>query len=209
MIALPDVNQSVGVYVVEWETELYSRIEDTNDGSLTIATPSDGRAERPLPRGAVVYIDWICERGVVRVRGVVSEFVRIPIPGTLVVVDGEPEVHQRRNYVRASAHLDVIASPIRGRKDDPRPADIKGTTSDMSGGGMRVRFQGFDADVNERLSLVVMMPDETTIEVVGKITRRMPPDTYCIEFDEIDQRAQERVVRLVFDRLRNRGGKAA
>ena len=210
MIALPNINQSVGVYVVEWETELRSRIEETAEGSLTIAMPSDGRTERPLPRGAVVYLDWICDRGVVRVRGVVSEFVRIPIPAVLVVIDGEPEIHQRRNYVRASTNLIVKATPDRlPAADEEEVPSVQGTTFDMSGGGMRVRLQGFEAKLNDRITFDITMPDETVIQAVGKITRRPLPDVYCIQFEEIDKRAQERVVRLVFERLRSLAGRAA
>ena len=210
MIALPNINQSVGVYVVEWETELRSRIEDTAEGSLTIAMPSDGRTERPLPRGAVVYLDWICDRGVVRVRGVVSEFVRIPIPAVLVVIDGEPEIHQRRNYVRASTNLIVKATPDRlPAADEEEVPSVQGTTFDRSGGGMRVRLQGFEAELNDRIRFDITMPDETVIQAAGKITRRPLPDVYCIQFEEIDKRAQERVVRLVFERLRSLAGRAA
>ena len=210
MIALPNINQSVGVYVVEWETELRSRIEDTGEGSLTIAMPSDGRTERPVPRGAVVYLDWICDRGVVRVRGVVSEFVRIPIPALLVVIDGEPEIHQRRNYVRASTNLVVKATPDRlPAADEEEVPSVQGTTFDMSGGGMRVRLQGFEAELNDRIKFDITMPDETVIQAAGKITRRPLPDVYCVQFDEIDKRAQERVVRLVFERLRSLAGRAA
>lgn len=210
MIALPNINQSVGVYVVEWETELRSRIEDVGEAALTIAMPSDGRSERPLPRGAVVYLDWICDRGVVRVRGVVSEFVRIPIPALLVIVDGEPEIHQRRNYVRASTNLTVVATPDRARKsDEEQLPTFKGTTFDMSGGGMRVRLQGFEADLNDRIKFDITMPDESVIQAAGKITRRPLPDVYCVQFDEIDKRSQERVVRLVFERLRALAGRAA
>ena len=210
MIALPNINQSVGVYVVEWETELRSRIEDTGEGSLTIAMPSDGRTERPVPRGAVVYLDWICDRGVVRVRGVVSEFVRIPIPALLVVIDGEPEIHQRRNYVRASTNLVVKATPDRlPAADEEEVPSVQGTTFDMSGGGMRVRLQGFEAELNDRIKFDITMPDETVIQAAGKITRRPLPDVYCIQFEEIDKRAQERVVRLVFERLRSLAGRAA
>ena len=210
MIALPNLNQSIGVYVVEWETELRSRIEDTGEGSLTIAMPSDGRTERPLPRGEVVYLDWICDRGVVRVRGVVSEFVRIPIPALLVVIDGEPEIHQRRNYVRASTNLTIKATPDRlpetGEEVVP---SVNGTTFDMSGGGMRVRLQGFEAKLGDRIKFDITMPDETVIQAAGTITRRPLPDVYCVQFDEIDKRAQERVVRLVFERLRSLAGRAA
>ena len=210
MIALPNINQSVGVYVVEWETELRSRIEDTGEGSLTIAMPSDGRTERPVPRGAVVYLDWICDRGVVRVRGVVSEFVHIPIPALLVVIDGEPEIHQRRNYVRASTNLVLKATPDRlPTADEEEVPSVQGTTFDMSGGAMRVRLQGFEAELNDRIKFDITMPDETVIQAVGKITRRPLPDVYCVQFEEIDKRAQERVVRLVFERLRSLAGRAA
>jgi c-di-GMP-binding flagellar brake protein YcgR len=210
VIALPNINQSIGVYVVEWETELRSRIEDTGEGALTIAMPSDGRTERPLPRGAAVYLDWISDRGVVRVRGVVSEFVRIPIPALLVIIDGEPEIHQRRNYVRASANLAVKATPDRPRRADEENLPVhSGTTFDMSGGGMRVRLQGFEADLNDRVRFDITMPDETVIQAAGRITRRPLPDVYCVHFDEIERRAQERVVRLVFERLRSLAGRAA
>ena len=172
--------------------------------------PSDGRTERPVPRGAVVYLDWICDRGVVRVRGVVSEFVRIPIPALLVVIDGEPEIHQRRNYVRASTNLVVKATPDRlPAADEEEVPSVQGTTFDMSGGGMRVRLQGFEAELNDRIKFDITMPDETVIQAAGKITRRPLPDVYCIQFEEIDKRAQERVVRLVFERLRSLAGRAA
>ena len=79
----------------------------------------------------------------------------------------------------------------------------------MSGGGMRVRLQGFEAKLNDRITFDITMPDETVIQAVGKITRRPLPDVYCIQFEEIDKRAQERVVRLVFERLRSLAGRAA
>lgn len=209
MIALPNINQSIGVYVVEWEIELRSRIEDAGNGSLTIAMPSDGRSERPLPRGAVVYLDWISDRGVVRVRGVVSEFVRIPIPALLIVVDGEPEIHQRRNYVRASANLTVEARPLRKREIDPEPVVVSGATFDMSGGGMRVRLRHYEGEIGDQLEIEVTLPDETVIEILGTVTRRPLPDVYCVQFDRIEKRAQERIVRLVFERLRAIAGRAA
>ena len=209
MIALPNINQSVGVYVVEWEIELRSRIEETGSSSLTIAMPSDGRSERPLPRGAVVYVDWICDRGVVRVRGVVSELVRIPIPALLVVIDGEPEIHQRRNYVRVSANLPVVATPIVESDDDVEVLSVQGTTFDMSGGGMRVRLPRSDTQVGDRLRFAIAMPDNTMIEAVGRITRRPLPDVYCVQFEEIETNVRERVVRLVFERLRTVAGRAA
>jgi c-di-GMP-binding flagellar brake protein YcgR len=219
VIALPNIYQSIGVYVVDWEVELRSRIEDASDGSLTIAMPSDGRSERPLPRGASVYLDWISDRGVVRVRGVVSEFVQIPIPALQIVIAGESEIHQRRNYVRASANLTVSAAPLRERDADAdadaeleaelEPWTVSGTTFDLSGGGMRVRFHGYEAEIGDRLRFEVVLPDETVIRVIGTITRRPLPEVYCVQFDEIDQRAQERVVRLVFERLRVLAGRTA
>lgn len=209
MIALPNVNKSVGIYVVDWEIELHSRIEETGTDSLTIAMPTDGRAEHPLPRGTVVYVDWISERGVVRVRGVVSEVVRIPIPALLIVVDSEPEIHQRRNYVRASANLPITATPIVDADGDAELRTVHGTTFDMSGGGMRVRLQNLDVEVDAVLCFTITMPDDTVIEAVGRITRQPLPDVYCVQFEEIDTKLRERVVRLVFERLRTVAGRAA
>ncbi len=209
MIALPNINQSIGVYVVEWEIELRSRIEDKSDGSLTIAMPSDGRSERPLPRGAVVYLDWISDRGVVRVRGVVSELVRIPVPALMIVIDGEPEIHQRRNYVRASANLTIVATPLSEHSAGVEPATLSGATFDLSGGGMRVRLRHYEGAIGARLRVELTLPDETVTEILATITRRPLPDVYCLQFDQIEKRAQEKIVRLVFERLRAIAGRAA
>ena len=209
MIALPNINQSIGVYVVEWEIELRSRIEDKSDGSLTIAMPSDGRSERPLPRGAAVYLDWISDRGVVRVRGVVSELVRIPVPALMIVIDGEPEIHQRRNHVRASANLTIEATPLSKHSAGVEPTTLSGATFDLSGGGMRVRLRHYEGAIGARLRLELTLPDETVTEILASITRRPLPDVYCLQFDQIEKRAQEKIVRLVFERLRAIAGRAA
>jgi c-di-GMP-binding flagellar brake protein YcgR len=209
MIGLPAISQAVGVYVVDWEVALRSRLEELDEVSLTIATPSDGRSERPLPRGSVVYLDWLSDRGLVRVRGIVSEVVHIPIPALRVIVDGKPEVHQRRNYVRTTASLPVAATPLPDRLTDMEPITMLATSFDISGGGMRLQLMRFEAEVGARLELEITMPDETVIDAVGAVTRRPLTDVYCIEFVEISKRDQERIVRFVFQQLRTQAGRAA
>jgi c-di-GMP-binding flagellar brake protein YcgR len=204
MSRLPEVGALVGVKVHEWNAHLASKVEELGAGVLGIAHPSDGRSEYDLPKGITVDIEWVTPRGLMRVRGQSGG----PRPGDalrvlLIELAGDPQVFQRRDYVRASAAVDVVVTSRFGGEP------IKGITLDVSGGGVQARLPGLSADVDTRLELELMLPEERSIVAEARVTRRATAEQYSLVFEQIEPKEQERLIRFVFQRLRGGAGKAA
>jgi hypothetical protein len=201
MTRLPDTGQRLGVLVHEWNARLVSSVEEAGAGVLTIALPSDGSSQFDLPAGAGVTLEWASPRGLMRVGGRSGGRAGDAIP---VELSGSPEVFQRRDYVRASTGVDVVVTPADGLT---MPA--RGTTVDVSGGGMQAHLPGLGIDVDDRVSVELDLPEEDPVLAEARVTRRPAAETFCFAFEQIDARDQERLIKFVFQRLRGAGGKAA
>src|SRR5206468_3435059 len=93
---LPKINELVLVRTGSPESVLRSRVEDAAPGVLTIAHPSDGLTAHRLATSTRVTLEWLVERGIGTVTGVVSAHVDIGIPALTVQLNTTPVVYQRR-----------------------------------------------------------------------------------------------------------------
>ena len=85
----------------------------------------------------------------------------------------------------------------------------EGTTIDVSGGGCQASLPGLRVEVDDRLTLELVLPEEAPIEVEARVIRCVGDDVFSLVFETIDAKEQERLIRFVFAKLRGAAGKAA
>jgi hypothetical protein len=194
----------VGVTVHEWNAHLASTLEEVGAGVVAIALPSDGRAEYDLPKGIALDLEWVTPRGLMRVRGHSAGARAGGAQGIAVELADEPQVFQRRDYVRASATVDVIAHRVAAFADP-----VAGSTIDVSGGGLQDALPGLRAEVDDRVEIEIAIPEEQPVRAEARVIRKATDDVFSLAFEQIEAKEQERLIRFVFQKLRGAAGKAA
>ena len=188
----PDVNALVTLTVPEVEGELHSRVEDLmDDGSILIAEPS-GEDVR-LATGSSLEIEWRLRSGVARQTATVVKHVDNGIATILIKPQDEPRVIQRRDYIRIDVLLTVFVETHLGQEG-------KGTTVDVSGGGMRAVVP-FELKDGQTVDFGIVLPDDER-EVRGKALtiRKVADETYAFGFSQIPEADRERLIKFVFAR---------
>jgi c-di-GMP-binding flagellar brake protein YcgR len=194
-VSLPQFSEHVGVRPDESGQRLNSRVEDVQPTRLLLATPTDGDNEVRLESNAGVAVEWVTPRGLARVAGRTGDTSRIHIPTVSIELLGRPEIFQRREYVRAAAaiQLEATVPGVAG--------DYEGMSVDLSGGGIRATLPQLDVEEGSQLNLWIGLPDRSA-EAKVRVLRRQDPDVYVLVFEEIAERDRERVIHLVFEKLR-------
>jgi hypothetical protein len=196
MKTLPPLNTLVLVRVGEPESVLRSRVEEVEDGFISIAYPSDGEVEHQLPVSTQVTLEWLVERGLCTATGAVFAFVTVGPPALRIKLDAEPIVYQRREHARAELvlELDVYLA-------DPDVPPVSGVTLDVSGGGLRaVMSATFAPDSLVRVS--VDLPDGRPVEALARVVAQRDDGVVAFKFDDIVADDRERLIRAVFTSYR-------
>ena len=186
----PDVNQRVVLHLGAG-TELSSRVEEhIGAREVLVARPFDGTVLRRLTPGQTVTVEWATQRGLARATGVVGDEYGIGVP-THAVAIGSVEVVQRRSHVRA-----LMVLELHGRRGSG--SEARGCTLDLSGAGMRFRFEGGALRPGDPMAVQLLPPEGPPLPAAGRVVRRADGDTYAMRFDEMDPADRERLIRLVF-----------
>ena len=140
-----------------------------------------------------LVLEYVSARGVVRFEGqaVLQErdLVRFE-------VSTEPEVTQRREFVRVPAVQTVVLD------DEAGSVSIDGKAIDLSGGGMLLSGSDrleLDSVVRFRLSLGAGVPE---IEGLARVVRADDGGRRALVFEEINQDERQRLIHFVFERQR-------
>ena len=150
----------------------------------------EAEQSRTIPEAEVEYNSL---RGVVRLHGqaVFEERGLVRFEPT-----SDPEVMQRRSFVRVHTPQVVTLSAIDGVKQSVN-------TIDLSGGGMLITgADGLEADEPVRFSLA-MGGGEPDIAGVARVVRITDGDRRALVFEQIDEADRQRLIRFVFDLMRN------
>ncbi|MGN6871960.1 MAG: flagellar brake protein [Solirubrobacteraceae bacterium] len=141
-----------------------------------------------------LVLEYVSARGVVRFEGqaVLQErdLVRFE-------VSTEPEVTQRREFVRVPAVQTVVLDNEAGS------VRIDGKAIDLSGGGMLLSGSDrleLDSVVRFRLSLGAGVPE---IEGLARVVRADDGGRRALVFEEIHQDERQRLIHFVFERQRD------
>jgi len=139
-----------------------------------------------------MLLESITSRGLVRLRGTIE---RLSDDLARFRVFTEPELVQRREFVRVTA-------PQRVRLDDLCGVVVDAHAVNVSGGGMLVSAkQAFepDADLNFSLTLDAGVPP---VEGRGQVVRCSEDNMLGIVFAAISSLDRDRLIRFIFDRQR-------
>jgi hypothetical protein len=138
-------------------------------------------------------LEYVSPRGVVRFRGQAvlqeQDLVRFE-------VSAEPEVTQRREFVRVPSLQNVVLG------GEPGAGKINGKAIDLSGGGMLLGgAAGLELDSVVRFRLGVG-DGEPDIEGQARVVRSDAEGRRALVFEQIDEDDRERLIHFVFARQR-------
>jgi hypothetical protein len=109
---------------------------------------------------------------------------------------GDPEVMQRRSFVRVHTPQAVTLRTVDGAKQSVH-------TIDLSGGGMLItEADGLDPDEPVRFSMY-LGDREPGVAGVARVVRIAGDDRCALVFEQIDESDRQRLIRFVFDLMRN------
>jgi hypothetical protein len=132
-------------------------------------------------------------RGVVRLHG---EAVFEDASVIRFEARGEAEVSQRRSFVRVSA-----PRPVRIEYDEI--VERRAHTIDISGGGMLlVGADGLKPDQQVRFTMS-LGPHELPVSGLARVVRIRDDGKRALVFEEIDEEDRQRLIRFVFECMRN------
>jgi c-di-GMP-binding flagellar brake protein YcgR len=191
----PPVNSLLILKLDDVEGDLHSRVEDVfDDDTLVIAQPSGaGIPQFAIETGRQVLVEWRIRSGIVRQEHTVLKHVDRGIASLVVQPIGEPTVIQRRDFIRVDVMLTVHVETHLGQ-------EARGTTTDLSGGGMRAIVPIGLSD-GQTIDVTIVLPaGEGEIRARAHTIRKVGEDTYAFGFSEIKETDRERVIRFVFAR---------
>jgi c-di-GMP-binding flagellar brake protein YcgR len=190
-----------------------SRIEEVNDTTLTLAMPFYRGQIVPLRPGLNIKVSFSKERIVYSFETTILKRVRPPLPLLIVKKPVEAERRQRRAWVRIELSIPVkyrrwkLGDSLQSNSDST--ADFTETSSiDISGGGMMFTTNE-KLQQGDLLFVSLEIPDFGPLNVKSRITRisRTPPAAKAkyfvgVEFLDLRENDQDRIVKIVFDRQR-------
>jgi c-di-GMP-binding flagellar brake protein YcgR len=191
----PPVNSLLVLTLEDVEGDLHSRVEDVlDDGTLVIAQPSG--ADTPqyaVATGRTMRLEWRMRSGIVRQEHTVLRHLDRGIASLVLQPVGEPTVIQRRDYIRVDVMLTIhIETHLQ--------QEARGTTIDLSGGGMRA-IVPIELSDGQTIAVTIVLPgDEGEVPCRAHTIRKLAEETYAFGFSEIKEKDRERVIRFVFAR---------
>jgi hypothetical protein len=169
---------------------LPATIEKADAASVTVALAvKDERIERLV--GHEIAVEITSGRGIHRYTGSLAA----QKAGLLtILLSGDVERIQRREFVRVAAHLDVTIQGI----DEEVGGDT--TTLDLSGSGMRIADK-FHLPLGIDVRITLQLPDGPPMSALGRVVRvGSDEDQKGIRFDSVSRADEDRLMRYIRDR---------
>jgi c-di-GMP-binding flagellar brake protein YcgR len=185
--------EHVGVVLPHVGT-LPATVESADGGIIAVALAvPDNRVQRL--EGREVSIESASARGIQRYTGTLKLGAR---PELLqVVVAGEAERIQRREWARIEAIVPVHVKPLN------EPGGGQTTSLNVSGGGVLINDPwNLPMGTDVRVELVTEGPDGPRIHALGRVVRSPQPDQKGIRFDDLARDDEERLIKFVRERER-------
>ena len=156
---------------------------------VLVLAVKDNRVQRLA--GQEVAVEYKTGRGIQRFGGI----LQIESGDQLrVVMKGEAERIQRREWARVEAHLPITVRGV----DEPLGGETQ--TLNISGGGVLVKDKwNLPLGIDVRIELEPE-PGGAPIRALGRVVRVANPDEKGVRIDSISREDEERLVRLVRDR---------
>jgi c-di-GMP-binding flagellar brake protein YcgR len=206
---------------IDVDSEIYkSNIQDVSEDCISISIPVNNHKYMPLSKGEKVDVIYYEEKNVYKFNTVV---VGRKIERILMIMLKKPEkvqICQRRNFVRVPLILDVLCAIFPLEKDlyhlNDQVEVFKACSVDMSGGGMKIVV---DVKMKDKLKygdiIIVTIPMENdSLTLKGKLVRisnnKDESKLTCgLSFIDMDRNSRERIIRVLFQIMRQHIKKGA
>ena len=188
---VPDPAGRHGVLTTAQGQELPVQTAERADEEVVLVILTDVET----PPGAVdpATLEYKTTRGIVRLHG---DAVFQPRSIVRFVAEGDAEVIQRRAFVRVHTPQEVTIVP----------EDAGGTrrvhSIDLSGGGVLLTSAP-TLHSGDRVEFAISLGNEAQIEGVARVVRAEHDGRRALAFEQIDEADRDRLIRFVFERLRD------
>jgi hypothetical protein len=143
--------------------------------------------------GSEVAVEYKTGRGIQRFGGILQLDSARP-EQLKVVLQGDVERVQRREWARVDAHLPISVKGI----DEPVGGETQ--TLNVSGGGVLIKDKwNMPLGIDVRIELTAE-PNSPPIKALGRVVRVAGQDEKGVRIDSISREDEERLVRLVRER---------
>ncbi len=139
-----------------------------------------------------LLLESITSRGVIRMHGTAT---KLDVDLYRFQPLGEPEVIQRREYVR-------IVAPQQVRLDDLAGVVVDTQSVNISGGGMLIAARDAIPEGTELKFTLGLERSEPPLIGLGRVVRCSEEHQLGIVFTEISDLDRDRLIRFIFDRQR-------
>ena len=169
-------------------------IESAGHGRLELALFA--RPETPIPwlESKEAEIECVGRRGIYRMAGTVAAEGGLRDAAVTLYVDGDPELTQRRDFVRVDATMPVTVRTADGAVDT--------FATNVSGGGFCVAGPA-TLVVDDVIAFALRLPDDPRVEGKARVVRDGERGMKACAIEEIDEASRELLVRFTFDRQRD------
>jgi len=201
------VNTRVDLVVEEDEYRgtYKTRVEDKLDKGIVVGMPMSQGTLIPLRPGTPVLLNYTDALASYSCHCKVLSRTKGTVPLLLLENPTKIDKVQRRSFVRVDTKLQIDFCHY--IKDDPNPEYLTGTVLDISGGGARL-ISDSKAIKNDVVRAIIHFPKEK-MEIKCNVAwvyseERNGKEKFFIgiEYRDIAERLQDRIIKYVFDRQR-------
>ena len=173
--------------------ELSVRTYDRRGEDVVLVVLADVGGPPPAAELDPATLEYPSARGVIRLQG---EAVFEDRSIVRFHAEGEPEITQRRAFVRVHAPREVtLDPPLAG-------GPLRAYTIDLSGGGMLLSGAPMLAEGDAVAFEMHVAADEEPIEGIARVVRVHDDGRRALAFAHIDEADRQRLIRFVFACLR-------
>lgn len=192
------------------EDAYWSRIEEINGDTITIAAPMKESLPIWIARGTKIRVDIPYEGKRYSFYATVLQVSEGDLSTWTITYPDKLETINLRAFFRLDVSLDAAV-----KLDEEDARWCKCMVTNLSGNGALLSIKkDFPAEVDAEVVLRLALPDEDVMELVGKVVRRSEvpsaPDLVqlALHFPDITSFAQDRIMKYLFEqqrKLRQRG----
>jgi len=202
----PEESSFADVTLVTRGVTVTASVEVSSTGLVVVRPSADGPPDAgTIQAGDPVEIYWVGGHEERTLKGTVSEIDGGAEPRWHLSVAGQAERSQRRKAVRGPVQIPVLIPWAGGQ--------MKGTTVDLSEGGMRALMEGWGVPPEPGTpSQITLDLDDALIHLHGEViwvVERGAQWVLAMRFDDVPEHAADLLRRRVFQALREQRAHAA
>lgn len=192
-----------GKLEISWNDEYYkSNIENVDDNSIHISIPIKDGKYIPLRVGEQIEVFYYYKNDIYKFYSVVTNREMDRIPLIIITIPEEIFKIQRRKFVRVPIICNIEYF-IEGNSASLKP--LKAIMIDLSGGGMRIKVSE-EIKLGNKVNTHIPIGNEKLIlkgEVVRLEKDQDKKKNLCgVSFTDLDERKREKLIRFIFQVMR-------